>query len=219
MEPDFQSFLYLLYLLNSIVGLLLGLFLYREYHEGFMVLIRDRVFSLRWVVVPLLLLVPSLNLFWLYKIRALSDELVVLLLMFSGLVAPFLWMALTILFRFLLIDVLMGFLGGVSDSFSGFRTALKQQFQQHELKELHQHEDMMEKIRRVRRQWAKRVISRKDAVDEISKIKKKEKQDVKRSTPKAGKRRKPREAKSDSGISSVMSNFAERFIDEKEKKQ
>lgn len=90
-QPD--SLLYLLYGLNGLVGLMLGSFLYREYHEGFMVVVRERVLSLKWFVVALLLLVVALNLFWLIKVRKLDQDIILLLLMFSGMVAPFLWMA------------------------------------------------------------------------------------------------------------------------------
>ncbi len=210
-HPD--SLLYLLYGVNSMAGLLLGGFLYREYHEGFMVVVRDKVLSLKWLMVALLLLVVTLNLFWLIRIRKLDQDLILLLLMFSGMAAPFLWMAILAVGRFLLLDVLMGFLGEVSESFSGLRQQLQQWLQQRDLEDEHQHDDNMEKIRKVRRQWSKKAISRKDAVNKISKISKKEKSSRSR-------RRKRKQQGSDSGstMPGLMSGFIDRVLDEKEKR-
>ncbi len=219
MEAELQPFLYLLYLLNGGVGLLLGLFLYREYHEGFMVLIRERVFSLKWVVVPLLLIASLLNIVWFYKIRQLDQDLILLLLIFSGMVVPFLWMAVLTAGRFLLLDVLMGFLGEVSESFSAIRQDLQQWLQKRDIQEQHQHEDMMDRIRKVRRQWAEKRISRKDAVDKISKLKKKSggSKAKKKTAASAGRKRKSTK-KAESEMSTLMSGFIDRVMDEKENK-
>lgn len=215
MEPNFQPFLYLLYLLNTLAGVLLGRFLYREYQEGFMVLIRERVLSLRWVVVPLLLLVSLMNLFWLYKIRGLEEDLLLLLLIFAGVTAPFLWIALVALLRFLFLDVLMGFLAEVSESLSGLRQTLKKQSLQKDLKELQQHDSTMDKIRKVRHQWAKRMISRKDAVDKISKIKKKEGPAVKRAAKKKRPPVRAKEPSQDAEMPTLMSSFVDKLLDQK----
>lgn len=210
-HPD--SLLYLLYGVNSMAGLLLGGFLYREYHEGFMVVVRDKVLSLKWLMVALLLLVVTLNLFWLIRIRKLDQDLILLLLMFSGMAAPFLWMAILAVGRFLLLDVLMGFLGEVSESFSGLRQQLQQWLQQRDLEDEHQHDDNMEKIRKVRRQWSKKAISRKDAVNKISKISKKEK-----SSRSRRRKRKQQGSDSESTMPGLMSGFIDRVLDEKEKR-
>ena len=175
-----------------------------------MVLFRERVFSLKWLVVSLLLSAVALNLFWLLKIRTLESDWILLLLMFSGMVVPFLWMATVAVGRFLLLDVLMGFLGEVSESFSGMRQQLQQWLQQRDLAEEHQHDDKMEKIRKVRHQWSKRAISRKDAVDRISRINRGKKR--KRGT----KKRVDQEQQGES-MPGLMSGFIDRILDEKKK--
>jgi hypothetical protein len=211
-EPE--PLLYLLYALNGLAGALLGGFLYREYQEGFMVLVRERVISLKWLVVLLLLLVVALNLFWLLKVRGLNGDWLLLLLMFSGMVAPFLWVAALAVGRFLLLDVLMGFLGEVSDSFSATRQQLQQWLQQRDLAEEHQHDDRMEKIRKVRRQWAKRSISRSDAVEKISRISKKGGKGRKTTERKGGGRQQP----AGDSMPGLMSGFIDRLLDEKERR-
>ncbi len=209
--PD--SLLYLLYSINVVVGLLLGGFLYREFHEGFMVVIRGRVLSLKWGVVSFLLLGAALNLFWLYKVRALQEDLVLLLLMFSGMVAPFVWMAAVAVGRFLLFDVVMGFLGEVSDSFAGIHQQLQQWLRQHDLEEAHQHDNRMDKIRKVRRRWTSRLISRKEAVSEIAQIK-----------GKPTRRKRKRTAQSNASgaeaesMPGLMSGFVDKVLQEKRKR-
>ena len=176
-----------------------------------MVLVRDRLFSLRWLMVLLLLLVPILNLFWFYKIQGLEQELPLLLLIFSGMVVPFLWIAGRILLRFLIFDVLMGFLGEVSESFSGMRQGAQQWLQQRDAAELHQHEDMMDRIRRVRRSWSEKKLSREDAVSEISRLKGKKRK------PSKTAKRKQRE-KTGEEMPSLMSGFIDRVLSDKERK-
>lgn len=215
-QPDFL--LYLLYAVNSVAGLMLGGFLYREYHEGFMVVIRERVRSLKWFVTSLLLLVVTLNLFWFIKIRQLDQDLLLLLLMFSGMVAPFLWMATVAVGRFLLLDVLMGFMGEVSESFSGLHQQLQQWLQQRDLADEHQHDTNMEKIRKVRRQWAKKTISRKEAVNKISRINKKKRSGERQGKQTKRKITKQSDSRADESMPGLMSGFIERALGEKEQR-
>jgi hypothetical protein len=91
--------------------------------------------------------------------------------MFSGVVAPFLWRGVVVVVRFLLVDVLMGFLGEVSDSFADLRKDLNGWIENRKIEAIHHHEDAMEKIRQVRLQWSKRKISRTDAVKKIDRLK------------------------------------------------
>ena len=184
---DLYNPLYILYILNGLAGLLLGGFLYREFQDGFMVLFREQVYSLKWVMVILLLSTTLGNLVWLLKVRNLQQDLPLLLLMFSGVVAPFLWRGVVVVVRFLLVDVLMGFLGEVSDSFADLRKDLTGWIENRKIEAIHHHEDAMEKIRQVRLQWSKRKISRTDAVKKIDRLKRE--QSGKKNPPQEQKRK------------------------------
>lgn len=208
---------YLLYGVNGIAGLLLGIFLYREYHEGFMVVIRGQVYPLKWVIIPLLIIASAVNIFWFYQVRQLNQDLLLLLLIFSGMVAPFLWLALVTVLRFLLVDVFMGFLGEVSETFSDLRKDMEEWLQKREIEGIYQHDHRMEKMRHVRRQWSEHVISRKGAVKKITRQK-----NGGKATPK--KRRKGQTKKREgefgqSGMPELMSGFMDSVIDDKEGKK
>ena len=209
---------YLLYGVNGVVGLLLGIFLYREFHEGFLVVIRGQVYSLKWVVIPLLMVAAVVNFYWFYQVRQLHQDLLLLLLIFSGMVAPFLWLALLVVLRFLLVDVFMGFLAEVSDSFSGLRKELEGWLQRRDIEGIYHHDHAMDKIRQVRRQWSERMVSRKDAVKEIRQLKKRTPSATVKKKRKRKGGKKPAEY-GQAGMSDLMSGFMDRIRGEDEHKK
>ena len=191
-----------LYLLNFVVGVVLGLFLYREYRAGFMVVIRDKVYSASWLVMGLVLAAVAFNSAQLVHGASISGELLLPLMILAGVLLPFAWVLVVTLLRFFVVDLVLRLLGLFIAPLAQLHTRWKAQMEQREIDGLSQHRQQMERILSAGRSRGRAVFTVQSRAD---------RKNGDHSASSKGQARKDRESMPD-----LMSGFIDRLLDEKD---